>query len=69
MARTHPRRNLTGAQFDRLTVIEFNHIDKWNRSVWRCKCICGRTKLAATQDLSSGNTRSCGCLTAERGVV
>lgn len=29
---------------------------------WLCKCDCGNTKISSTNNLTSGNTRSCGCL-------
>lgn len=29
--------------------------------VWRCECDCGAIVPVATHNLTSGNTRSCGC--------
>jgi hypothetical protein len=29
---------------------------------WRCECICGTIKPVPAQSLSSGTSRSCGCL-------
>jgi len=56
----------TGQEFDRLTVLgrepesrNRKHID------WVCKCICGNTCLATTQQLQSKLKRSCGCLQKE----
>ena len=53
--------DLRGRKFGRLTVIE--RIGTKNRkSVWECKCECGNTKEVVSNNLISGNTKSCGCL-------
>jgi hypothetical protein len=48
-----------------LTVIERapNLLD--GRSQWACKCACGTVKVIRAHDLSSGQTKSCGCLFLE----
>lgn len=33
--------------------------------MWLCKCDCGNIIKAASQNLKSGNTKSCGCLNKE----
>lgn len=35
---------------------------KKKRKSWKCKCDCGQTTFVTTGDLTSGNTKSCGCL-------
>jgi hypothetical protein len=35
---------------------------------WRLRCECGREHVARAKDLRAGNTASCGCLKAGRGV-
>lgn len=57
------RRDLTGKVFGKLTVLE----DTGNRNqyggvLWLCQCSCGNTVEVSTHDLTSGDTRSCGCL-------
>lgn len=53
--------DLTGERFGRLTVIE--RVGTKNRkSVWECKCECGNIKEVVSNNLISGNTKSCGCL-------
>lgn len=56
-------RDLTGMVFGRLTALEVTE----RRSVdgaayWRCRCGCGRETLVLSRSLTSGNTKSCGCL-------
>lgn len=56
--------------FTRLTVIEF---DGWyiqpngNRyHKWKCLCTCGNYCIVVGKNLSSGGTKSCGCLKLEK---
>ena len=65
-----PKKDLVGQRFGRLLVIERaeDYVSKaGNRcSRWRCKCNCGNTLVYTTgSNLTTGNTRSCGCLNRE----
>lgn len=55
---------LIGKKFGKLTVIA--EVPKKKRSYgghwWLCKCECGNEKETITNSLTSGATRSCGCL-------
>lgn len=54
--------DLTGRQFGRLTVLELSAPCK-NKTIWKCSCSCdGKTLLVTAGGLSSGHTKSCGCL-------
>lgn len=56
--------NLIGKRFGRLVVLqELEPIKKHRR--WLCKCDCGKTASIFQTCLTSGNTRSCGCLVGE----
>lgn len=59
------RLELTGRKFNRLTVIDFAHIDKSGQTCWLCKCDCGNEKIIRASYLRSGDTKSCGCLKKE----
>lgn len=62
--------DLTNRKFGMLVAIE-NLGRKSPRSrahLWRCKCECGNEKIVDTQALRSGNTSSCGCFRARKGV-
>lgn len=61
--------DLTGKRFGRLVVIEKLNERKRNRVVWRCKCDCGNYKNVVSTDLTTGETRSCGCLKADQNEV
>ena len=55
-----------GAQFDRLTVMSLARKIRYDSggqiNLWECKCTCGKTTIVSNRNLSSGHTRSCGCL-------
>lgn len=50
-----------GEKFNRLTVVEFHHLDKRWRKHYRCICDCGIEKIVQGSLLVTGNTKSCGC--------
>jgi hypothetical protein len=53
-----------GERFHRLTIIDY----AWDRPGrgWRCRCDCGKETLVKYALLTNGNTKSCGCLRADR---
>ena len=53
--------NLVGKKFNRLTVIEFLHVDKYYNSYWLCRCDCGKEVKVTAGRLRSGSSKSCGC--------
>jgi hypothetical protein len=55
------RVDYTGKVFGRLTVVEFSGELCRRNALWTCKCECGKT-VKATSDNLKGTTRSCGCL-------
>lgn len=55
-----PIKDLTGKTFNRLTVIERDNSRKG--VYWLCKCSCGNTISVRAYNLTSGSTKSCGCL-------
>lgn len=57
------RLDLTGKTFGRLTVTGYAYFDKYH--YWHCVCECGRELDVIGFSLTSGNTRSCGCLKRE----
>lgn len=54
-----------GTKFNRLTIIKFSHSDKRWRKWYHVKCECGTTKIVMGSAMTSGNTKSCGCLSKE----
>lgn len=57
--------DLTGQKYHRLTVLETAPAIN-GRSAWRCLCDCGVIKNIKTDDLRSGDTKSCGCWNNEQ---
>ena len=59
--------NRTGQRYGRLTVI-CDGGRRRGRVMWLCRCDCGKEILVSSSSLSTGNTRSCGCLHSEQAV-
>ena len=59
------RKDLSGQSFGRLFVIEPNGKTKGNNIKWLCICECGNDTTVIGFKLTSGQTKSCGCLTRE----
>lgn len=59
--------NLTGKTFNRLTVTGEDTKKKGGKRYWFCQCSCGVSlpKSVASYDLTSGHTKSCGCMQKE----
>lgn len=51
--------NIIGVKFGKLTVVSLNSKSpvKWN-----CKCDCGKAVTVSYSHISSGHTKSCGCI-------
>jgi hypothetical protein len=60
------RIDITNKRFNRLTAIKYVGKDTHNHSVWECLCDCGKTAFVPVGCLSTGKTKSCGCLKLER---
>ncbi len=53
--------DISGKRFGRLVALRF--VGRVNgRTLWRCKCDCGKETITGYSNLYSGITRSCGCL-------
>jgi hypothetical protein len=57
--------DLTGAKFGRLLVVKLMG-RKNKKTYWQCICGCGKDKIIAGGDMTSGRTFSCGCLNKEQ---
>lgn len=60
--------DLTGRRFGRLVVekrVEGYPTPRGARTGWLCRCDCGGEVVVTTNHLTSGSTRSCGCLRRE----
>lgn len=56
----HPR-DLVGNQFGHLTALYVSHKDVRRVRHWFCRCSCGTELVVAQNNLTSGNSGSCGC--------
>lgn len=61
-----------GDRFGRLKVVgrsDFKPAGYEGGSLWVVQCSCGTEKIVAARNLSSGNTRSCGCMQRQRASL
>lgn len=65
MPKRQPPKLYPGQRFHRLAVISYHHADKRWRKHYLCRCDCGIEKTIQGTLLTSGNTKSCGCLSKE----
>lgn len=59
-------KNITGQQFNRLTVLRPVGQDSGRRVLWECLCACGNKKVVTSYSITHGLTKSCGCFNRER---
>lgn len=60
--------DIAGQRFARLTVVERAENSFGGRARWRCVCDCGGETITLGHKLTSGHTKSCGCLQREKAV-
>lgn len=60
----HEIRDITNERFGRLVAVEFVEIRN-SKTIWKCVCDCGNMCEVSLSSLSSGASRSCGCLDRE----
>jgi hypothetical protein len=53
--------DIIGQRFGMLTVVHRADHDNHGRWRWVCKCDCGVSAIIASNNLRSGNSKSCGC--------
>jgi hypothetical protein len=62
-------KDITGQRFGRLTVVSraANYVSPsgGKKARWNCACDCGKETVVVTNKLTSGYTKSCGCLQLE----
>lgn len=59
-------KDLTNKKFGYLTVINFIGT-KDNRSIWKCRCDCGKYVEVSSHELTNGHKISCGCMKKSSG--
>lgn len=53
--------NLEGMKFGDLEVIKCLDEEKSGKSLWECRCDCGKKCMVSSRDLKHGRKTSCGC--------
>ena len=60
------RVELLGQRYGRLTVLKFSGTNISGNAIWKCRCDCGVEFCTLGVYLTTGRTKSCGCLRSER---
>lgn len=62
--------DLSGNVYGKLTVLQLSHT-KNRKSYWVCQCSCDNKTITIVRSdcLTSGNTKSCGCLNYEHAII
>ena len=59
----HEHGDKIGNRYGKLVVTEYAGLDSaGNETMWKCKCDCGNEAIVRSSSLTSGATKSCGCL-------
>lgn len=58
--------DLVGHKYGYITIKAFSYINKHGKSVWLCKCECGKEKELTGNTLRNKNITSCGCKQREK---
>ena len=61
--------DITGARYGRLTAVKRVGTNKFGRGIWLLSCDCGQTTEADANNVRTGHTQSCGCLSRERAAL
>ena len=61
----HLIKDLIGQKFGRLLVVSRSSNRSKRGVIWKCECECGSIIEVVSPDLTTGNTKSCGCLKAD----
>ena len=54
-------KDISNQTFGSLTVVKLIGTDKHNKSIWECRCDCGKLTSVTSNNLKRGITKSCGC--------
>jgi len=65
-------KDLGGLCFGQLKVLCYAGIKQYasgrKRTLWCCRCLCGKEKVVESTSLYTGNTKSCGCLQLKKAT-
>ena len=57
--------DITGNRYGRLVVVCRDKTAKHGQTMWMCRCECGTLYIVQKNNLTTGHTTSCGCLSEE----
>lgn len=57
-----PSKDIIGMKFGKLLIVGIAGKDKWAHDLMECLCDCGNKTIAEKHNITSGASKSCGCL-------
>lgn len=60
---------LAGRKFGKLLVIEEVGKDRHGKITWLCRCECGKETNVSSSNLTSENSKSCGCVAVQKNIL
>lgn len=55
------KNEIKGKRFGKLVALEITNKKRGRNFIWRCLCDCGNETHVSRPDLTTGNTKTCGC--------
>ena len=62
LAHENGKKDISNQRFGKLIALYPTIQNQYGTYLWKCQCDCGTLKEISINDLTSGNTSSCGCL-------
>lgn len=56
------KKDLTGEEFNGVKAVKFDHQDSGGRAYWVFRCHCSKHFISQGYKVTSGHTKSCGCI-------
>lgn len=57
--------NIIGNKYNRWTILELSHVDRYYRKYYKAMCDCGTIGVHRSDNYTSGKSKSCRCLKIE----
>ena len=61
--------NIAGKKFNRLTILAPAGYDKFGQRLVHVRCDCGQEKIVRLYNVTSGTTKSCGCINMDKWTL
>jgi hypothetical protein len=60
-----PVQDISGQRFGHLVAVRFAYVNEKKKTMWHCRCECGKELIVGATNLKTGNSKSCGCIKSQ----